>query len=84
MKITNYWSSTPVLFRKIGDAILVGSISISTYLMDAPIDEKTRYWVCTALNIFGVVGKIITNFFKDDSVSTSQTQPEQPYTPGEN
>lgn len=65
MKISDYFKPTPPLFRKIGDAILIGCTSISTAVMGLPITEHQKLWVVFALNLFGVFGKILTNFFKD-------------------
>jgi hypothetical protein len=57
-----YWSPTPVLFRKIGDALLYtfGTAAIPAALAG----EK---WIAVAFFAAAMFGKLITNFFKDDS-----------------
>ena len=68
MKITDYYKPTPTLFRKIGDTILVGCTSLAAMMMGAPIEEHTKTWIIFSLNVFGVMGKMVTNFFKEDEV----------------
>ncbi len=65
MNIKDYYKPTPSLFRKIGDSILIGCTSISTAVMGLPISEHAKLWIVFYLNIVGVGGKIITNFFKE-------------------
>lgn len=36
-------------------------------MMGAPIDEQTKTWIIFGLNVFGVLGKMVTNFFKEPS-----------------
>lgn len=66
MKLSNYYKPTPALFRKIGDTVLFGCTALSALMMGAPIDEHTKTWIIFCLNVFGVLGKIVTNFFKDE------------------
>lgn len=63
-----YWKSTPVLARKIGDTILVGCASLAAIMMGAPFEDTTIKYIVFGLNIVGVLGKLITNFFKDEIV----------------
>lgn len=62
----NYYKPTPKKWRKIGDAILLGTASISTLMMGAPFDDKTISVTVWLLSVVGVAGKVITNFFKED------------------
>lgn len=57
-----YSSPTPKKWRKIGDALLAVSTTITTY---AIADEWNKYATLSAL-ILGVVGKFLTNFFSED------------------
>lgn len=66
MKLKKYYKETPIRFRKIGDTILIGSTSLAAIMMTAPIKETAKVWVVFILNVLGVVGKIITNFFKEN------------------
>lgn len=72
MKVSDYYKPTPALFRKIGDSILMGCTAISTAVMGLPITEHQKLWIVFALNLFGVFGKILTNFFKEESVQEIQ------------
>lgn len=56
-----YKAPTPVKWRKIGDAILLGTTSLSAMMMGAPISEHYQTWVIFGLNVIGVFGKILTN-----------------------
>ena len=61
----SYWSATPLRMRKIGDAILLGTATLSTLMMGAPFSDHTISVTVWALSVVGVVGKVITNFFKE-------------------
>jgi hypothetical protein len=68
---SSYWAPTPKKFRKIGDALL-GAFSItsaSTMIMD---DKR----IAIASLAIGVSGKVFTNFFTEEHVTTPQE--EQP------
>ena len=64
--LKNYYAPTPINMRKIGDAILLGSTSISGMIMGLPLSDNYKLWLTFGLNLFGVLGKVITNFFKDE------------------
>lgn len=61
--VKSYWAPTPNKMRKIGDALL-GVFSI-TSMSSMFLDNKTL--AITSL-IIGVVGKVLTNFFGEESV----------------
>jgi len=67
METGKFYSPTPVKIRKIGDAILFGTSALGTLMMGAPFDEHTKTLVIWALGVVGVLGKVITNFFKEDN-----------------
>jgi hypothetical protein len=64
----NYKKPTPAKWRKIGDAILLGSSSFSGMVMGLPLSEHAQLWTIFILNAVGVVGKVLTNFFKDEDI----------------
>lgn len=64
--INNYYKPTPKKWIKIGDAILFISASISAFIPTSPLDEGSKLWAMFALNIFGIIGKTATNFFKEN------------------
>lgn len=64
--LENYKAPTPVKWRKIGDAILLISTSLSTMVMGLPMTEHQQLWAIFIVNCIGVFGKVITNFFKDE------------------
>ena len=68
METGKFYSPTPVKMRKVGDAILLGTTAISTLMMGAPFSDKTISIIVWSLGVIGVVGKVITNFFKDESI----------------
>ena len=55
-----YYAPTPVKWRKLGDALL----GVSTTITSFAIYEDIKGVAITAL-ILGVVGKFLTNFFAD-------------------
>lgn len=62
----NYYKPTPKKWRKIGDAILFGTTALSTLMMGAPFSDHAISVSVWALSVVGVMGKVITNFFKED------------------
>lgn len=57
----NYYSPTPKKWRKLGDALL----GVSTTITGFAIYEDIK-WVAIAALLTGVVGKFLTNFFSKD------------------
>lgn len=51
-----YYKPTPAKFRKVGDALLVGSAVVSAQFGDNPK-------VMLITQIAGILGKFLTNFF---------------------
>ncbi len=64
--IENYKKPTPVLWRKIGDSILLLSAGLSGSIMGLPLPDHTKLWIMFGVNLLGVFGKIITNLFKEN------------------
>ena len=63
--LKNYYKPTPVKWRKLGDALLAVSVTITGFA----VYENVQWVALTAL-ITGVIGKFLTNFFKDDDIKT--------------
>ena len=62
MKIKdNYWRNTPKFGRKVGDALLAASATITTYA----IYEEAKWVAITAL-LAGTIGKFLTNLFSEE------------------
>lgn len=59
--LKNYYKPTPIKWRKLGDALLAVSTTITGYAMY----ENVKWVALTAL-ITGVIGKFLTNFFTND------------------
>jgi len=59
-----YGSPTPKKWRKLGDALLGISTTITTYAIAADYEK----WVSLTALLLGVIGKFLTNFFSEDSV----------------
>ena len=68
----HYWKPTPKKWRKLGDALLavatiiaVGGIWQYDSLKEIFTNTELKIMIVSSI-IFGVVGKFLTNFFKDD------------------
>ena len=59
--LKNYYKPTPVKWRKLGDALLAVSVTITGFAMYGNVQ-----WVALTALITGVIGKFLTNFFKED------------------
>ena len=59
-----YWKVTPLKIRKLGDALL-GIFSIAS-VSSTITDHKN---LAIASLIIGVLGKVLTNFFSEETVS---------------
>lgn len=64
-----YWQPTPLMFRKIGDALL-GIFSIVS--VSSVITEHKDLAVASL--IIGILGKILSNFFSDTPVASEEEQ----------
>lgn len=60
MDMLSKFNNRPKL-KKIGDAFLLLSASLTTAVMSLPLSDNTIKWIVFGLNIVGVMGKIITN-----------------------
>lgn len=65
MGFKNYWKPTPKNLRRLGDSLLGVSMFITTYSI---MEDMTGLAIGSM--IVGVVGKFLTNFFKEDSSET--------------
>ena len=76
--LDNYWKPTPKKWRKIGDTILaVGTFITAGSLlgydqMKEIFSPKEVKIIIAASFVLGVVGKFLTNFFKDEEVKTQE------------
>lgn len=61
--IKRYYAPTPKKWRKIGDALL----AVSTTITASAIANHTDWLAYTSLAL-GVVGKFLTNLFTDETV----------------
>ena len=59
MKIKdNYWNNTPKFWRKLGDALLATSATVTTFA----IYEEAK-WVAIVALMTGTIGTFLTNLF---------------------
>jgi len=72
--LKNYWAPTPKKWKKIGDALLATSTMITVggmlqfeNLKEIFTLEQIR-WITIAPMVLGVIGKFLTNFFKDPEI----------------
>lgn len=75
MGVKHFYQKTPVRMRKLGDTILIGCTSLSAIMMGAPLSEHSKTWVLLSLNVLGVVGKMLTNFFTDEEIKNQIKEP---------
>jgi len=61
-----YWKPTPKKWRQVGDSILLIGTTITSYAIFA----ENHYYALASL-ILTVLGKIITNFAKEDESQPS-------------
>lgn len=47
--------------KKIGDAILIFTTSLSGAVMGLPISDSAKLWINFGLTFIGTIGKIMTN-----------------------
>jgi len=74
----NYWSPTPKKWRRLGDSLLavatviaIGGVWQYDSLKEIFTNTEIKGMIITSI-IFGVVGKFLTNFFKDDEVQPNE------------
>ena len=56
----NYYAPTPKKWRQLGDALL------AVALMGIPAELAGYKWVGLTLFALGIIGKFLTNFFKEE------------------
>jgi hypothetical protein len=71
MKLNDYWKPTPKKWRRIGDSLLAVSTVLSIgglwqfdSLGDVFTNNELKFMIISSI-ILGVLGKFLTNFFKD-------------------
>jgi hypothetical protein len=69
----NYWNPTPKKWRRLGDSLLavatviaIGGIWQYDSLKEIFSTGELKIMIVSSI-VFGVVGKFLTNFFKDDT-----------------
>ncbi len=60
MKMIQGFKSRPKI-KKIGDAILIFTTSLSGAVMGLPISDSAKLWINFGLTFVGTIGKIMTN-----------------------
>lgn len=74
MKPSNYYQPTPVKWRKIGDAILAISLLLNGFFVGAPMSDEAKVWAVSISGLIGGIGKLVTNFFKEETTETNLNQ----------
>lgn len=65
--ISNYWSPTPKKWRRLGDSLLASGTAVTSLAIIN--DHKT---IAISALIMMVLGKFLTNFFKEDVGNQNQ------------
>jgi len=73
----HYWTSTPKKWRRIGDSLLavstvlaVGGLWQFDNLKEVFTSTELKGLIMTSI-ILGVIGKFLTNFFKEDTTENN-------------
>jgi hypothetical protein len=61
----NYYAPTPKKWRQLGDALL------AVALVGIPAELSGYKWIGLTLFIVGIIGKFLTNFFKEEDVQSN-------------
>jgi len=68
--LSNYYKATPKKWRMIGDALLAVSLFITenslSALQSGQADSSEVLWVARIAIGIGVLGKFLTNFFREE------------------
>lgn len=74
----HYWKPTPKKWRKLGDGLLaaaaiiaVGGVWQYDTLKEIFTTQEIKIMIVSSI-VFGVVGKFLTNFFKDDDKESQE------------
>jgi len=74
-KVGNYFAPTPVHIRRLGDSLLaisgmntIGS-AIAYVNAEDPKVKKILLIIAVSMQIIGIIGKFLSNFFKDDEIN---------------
>lgn len=69
--LTNYFKATPKKWRIIGDSLLAVSVFITenslSALQSGQADASEVLWIARIAIGIGVLGKFLTNFFKEEN-----------------
>ena len=72
--MNNYWKPTPKKWRRLGDSLLavatviaIGGIWQFDSLKDIFTTNELKLMITSSI-VLGVVGKFLTNFFKDEEI----------------
>jgi hypothetical protein len=63
--IQQYQKPTPAKWRKIGDSLLLFTLTLTPMVMQLPLTEHQMLWVNFGIQAVGVFGKVVTNFFTE-------------------
>lgn len=68
MKLSNYYTKTPAVWKFWGDVMLFSAPLLSGVVVASPVNETVKLWVVFGLNIILVIGKILTKFVGDEPI----------------
>lgn len=86
--LSNYYKATPKKWRMIGDALLAVSAFVTenslSALQSGQADASEVLWVARIAIGVGVIGKFLTNFFREDEQAIPSSAPESVSSKAEN
>jgi len=75
----NYWKPTPKRWRKLGDSLLavatiiaVGGFMAIDSLKELFTPDELKLMIISSI-VLGVIGKFLTNFFKEDETTNENS-----------
>ena len=69
-----YYAPTKKQYRKIGDTIMLAGMGLQTSVMGLPICDNQKLWAVFFISIIALAGKLVTNFFKEETPATDELQ----------
>jgi len=64
--LKHFYLPTPKRIRIIGDSILGFTVALQPLTLVLPLSAENHVWASFGIALCGLVGKFITNCFKDD------------------
>ena len=64
-----FYSPTPKRMRQLGDTIMLAGMGLQTSIMGLPLTDNQKVWSVFIISIVALIGKLMTNFFKEEETT---------------